>query len=136
LDLDHIPESSFGRRTTIYPGRADLEKIVASEISLDEELKVIVPHQATENVSHGSTYQSQSVTRLAYRSSDQGALEAVGSASARLSAISEYSTDEFGIENRSDTPQNNDNISTRPARNGQGKIHPASDGKMLILGEF
>jgi hypothetical protein len=120
----------------VYPGRADLERIVASEISLDEELKVIVPHQATENLFHGSTYQSQSVSRLAYRSSDQGALEAVGSASARLSTLSEYSTDEFGIENRSDAPRNDDNISTRPARNGQGKIPPANDGKMLILGEF
>lgn len=137
MDLDDVLESPFGRRTTIYPGRADLEKIVAREISLDEEPNVVVPHQATNNISYGPAYQSQSVTRLEYRSSDQGALEEkIGSASARLSALSEYSTDEFGFENRGDAPLNDDSVSIRPARNGEGEVHLVSDRKMLILGTF
>lgn len=131
-----FPQESFGQRSTVYPGRADLESIVAKELHPDGELQATVPSEATEYRSLGSAHQNQYTTRLGHRSIHRTTLDAEGTAFARMSAISEYSTDEFGIANQTNPPWDDETAPYGPVWEGKEKMRPVSDGRMIILGEL
>ncbi|KAK5065434.1 hypothetical protein LTR84_001272 [Exophiala bonariae] len=133
VDRDEIPEESFGERSTVYPGRADLESIVAKELLLDGELQATVPTQATESRSHGDSLRSQSVTRLEVRSTHHTTVDEEGIALTRLSAVSEYSTDDLGIADQTNPPLDNETAPNSPVWEGKEELRPPSDGKMLVL---
>ncbi|KAK5209210.1 hypothetical protein LTR41_004745 [Exophiala xenobiotica] len=133
VDRDEIPQESFGQRSTVYPGRADLESIVAKELHPDGELQATVPSEATEYRSLGSAHQNQYTTRLGHRSIHRTTLDAEGTAFARMSAISEYSTDEFGIANQTNPPWDDETAPYGPVWEGKEKMRPVSDGRMIIL---
>lgn len=135
VDRDEIPEESFGERSTVYPGVADLESIVAKELLLDGELQATVPTQATENRSHGDSLRSQSVTRLEVRSTHHTTVDEEGIALTRLSAVSEYSTDDLGIADQTNPPMDNETAPNSPVWEGKEELRPPSDGKMLVLGK-
>lgn len=108
------------------------------EMIPDQELEKTVYQKTMENRCQGSAYPSQSVTHRGYQLTDHTALEAEGTASARLSALSEYSTDDFGMVNQTNQPWSEENTPMGPTQEGKEKdrLQQASEDKTLVLGEL
>lgn len=140
LDLDHIPEYSFGRRSTVYPGKADLKKIMAKEISPDGKLEAIELNEAIESGFHHSSAEAQPIARSEHQLSTDKTLELDRIPSTRLSELSVYSTDELSVYstdefrslNKTDMSGNDEQTPVEP----EDDVKLASDGRMIILGEL
>jgi hypothetical protein len=132
LNLGDISEISFGRRSTVHPGKADLQGLVEKEMILRENLMVVKPEQTAKGPFDRAAISVPPSTSQTLREMESKARRAPPSSSTRQSALSRYSIDEFGL--RVETSQEWDEEDEENEE--RYRVLQMWPDNMLILGEY
>jgi hypothetical protein len=136
VNFDEIPEVSFGRRSTVYPGTADFESLVEDELTFSSELTDLEVKRTIESPRQISGFEQDLTKPHERRSIESRAVHASGAGVARQSALSEYSADEPVHKGSHHWREGNEFGELRHGSDWKPLVSPPSQDKLLILGDL
>ena len=139
MNLNDISEVSFGRRSTVYPGTADLESLLETEMmGYCGELQNLKLEEAGQKGSDASTYRGHPETKSDFQTTERKMFNAIRARVVRESVSSEYSTDVAVSSNETGqrlSPDYTPNVLPYTDNRKHDQQDKCQD-ETLILGEF